>query len=109
MEEVTVEWRLEDEQGRYKWNGEDFQADNHENKDSKANKDRNPQNLEFSFSVGDRHSFKVLNRQFFVCASIILTAIYQVPPVDQQQGQMLEFKRCVETYSSCFLIEVKFT
>lgn len=40
--------------------------------------------LEFSFSVGDRHSFKVLNRQFFVCASIILTAIYYVPPVYQQ-------------------------
>lgn len=45
MEEVTVEWRLADEQGRYKWNGEAFQVDNHENRDSKANKDRNPQNF----------------------------------------------------------------
>lgn len=62
-EEVTVELRLKDEQGHNQWDGGIVHVDNNENKDSEANKDRNPQNLEFSFSFGGRHSFKVLNRQ----------------------------------------------
>lgn len=37
VEEVTVELRLEDEQGHNQWDGGTVQVDNNENKDSKAN------------------------------------------------------------------------
>lgn len=62
MQEVPVVLR-QDEWGHYKWEGRTLRVGNNANEVSKANKDKNPLNLEFSFPVGGRLSFRVWNRK----------------------------------------------